>query len=52
VVFEKSKHCIELEAQKHQKLVNSVIIYFIPMEIENIDESFKPLLLSLSINTS
>ena len=38
---------MKLEPNEHEVLVDSVVVNLVPMQIENVDESLKPLLLLL-----
>lgn len=41
---------MELDTQEHQVFVDSVVVYLVPMQVENVNERFEPQLLFLFIN--
>lgn len=42
VEFKKVESDIKLEPEQHKIFINSIVINFVPMQVEYIDESFKP----------
>lgn len=36
-----------MHAKEHQILVNAIVVYFVPMNVRDVEKGFKPLLLSV-----
>jgi hypothetical protein len=47
LVLKHEKHLMKLEPEEHEVLVNPIVVYLVPMQVEYVNESLKPLLLSL-----
>lgn len=49
-LFQELKNLVELESKEHEELVDPEVIHFIPMHVENVQKSLKPLLFVLVIS--
>jgi hypothetical protein len=45
VLLEEGKQLVKLKPQEHKELVNSKVVYFIPVQVENVEEALEPLFL-------
>ena len=46
MISQVAEHLIELEPQEHEVLINTVVVDFVPMEVENVEERLNPSSLS------
>ena len=46
MISQVAESLVKLEAEKHQVLVNAVVVNFVPVQIEDVQESLKPKSLS------
>ena len=47
LLFQELQALVQLEAKEHEVFVDSIVINFVPMQVGDVEEGLKPLLLSL-----
>ncbi len=47
LLFEELQGLVQLVAKKHEEFVDPVVVNLVPMQVRNVEEGLKPLLLSL-----